>query len=34
MFSDEEVLLTMARNFPWVNPDYKMEKTWIDNALA
>jgi len=34
IFTDEEVLLTIAKWMPWVNNDYKAEKTWIDNTLA
>lgn len=34
IFTDEEVLLTIAKTMPWVSSDYLMEKHWYDNVLA
>ncbi|PID86444.1 hypothetical protein CSB08_00475 [Candidatus Gracilibacteria bacterium] len=34
VFSDEDVLMKIATSMPWVDSNYKVEKTWIDNALA
>ena len=34
IFTDEDVLLTIAKSMPWVSNDYKAEKTWVDNTLA
>jgi len=33
-FSDEEVLLKLVQKAWLVNPNYRMNKTWIDNILA
>ena len=34
IFSDEDVLMKFATGMPWVDSNYKVEKTWVDNALA
>lgn len=34
VFSDEDVLMELATSMPWVDSNYKVEKTWVDNALA